>query len=948
MYKVRQTWVDMFSARRLFVLDVKVNKIDPKWPITPLPPEENSSASGASAQSGTNQTQPPVKSNAQTVPTNATTGSSTNNFSNDSIAAKEEELRRLKERQLELQLEKQRRLVEAQKEEILRLDKAKELKQMLSSLLEQTKSKTLPESASKMLHDTFSSTLEVAQGLVTSQQPQPNPRDPRVRPESDDVLNQVVKDLKAGTKCLELPGDESQRKRQLNPKEPGPQMPKTPKQEDSGAEKMNDSDAEFKEACDEYKKLSDPRRAAQMKTKTSEPQPLEPVQPLKPPCSAHSLPVGPGPMPSSMSEIDHQRMVSEANEQFKNGELTKSQHGDLIDRLGKIYDIHKKLMNVTKAPLPPGETTAVSSSENASKVVTTTTNASKMSTSSSKSRPNQPPLLPTPISVEKAGDLLQPMAFPPTAHVVLNGEPFDLAIDGPPRTVMVAGKRRVLRINRQQRQVTMDGKAVYKLNTPIREILVDGCQVMIFYHGEMQSLWINSDEYRIRVDAPPQTITVDGTQIEIIVDTGAGQVIGKLHVHYLFFIHLFSFFFLIVNKEPVCSIANLPCDVVLPPRGNRYRFSFHAPARQIKIDGQDCEVKLDMPAPAVLINGQLRGICFQIHKQTLLVDGEPFDIYPDRSVPLNFAGATFDVRLGAPAQELIIGDHRYNIAFGNGPVFVMVNNRKFKLELPGKTPEVKVLGIMDPNTGQLLEPPYGPGVMPPPPHMPPMPPNFYPPMPPPPGFPHHPNPFIQPSTMTPTYSGDNSGSYAKPMQTNEPSITLPPIPVSVPSVPPPLVAPPSAPGGQVDVHDLLSKLMNKGLLPPPVSKPSQPPPLTNTTMNMADDAEAKKNKEIATPDLTDFYSDLLKGRYPNEITRLYAGVQCGACGCRFSSPDSTRYRTHLDWHYQINKKERDSVRVLRHRAWFLPVMVSVTFVFYFNQFCFIAFFVDLKIGLDSP
>lgn len=34
MWKLRQTWDDVFPAKKLFSLDVRVKSIDPAWPIT--------------------------------------------------------------------------------------------------------------------------------------------------------------------------------------------------------------------------------------------------------------------------------------------------------------------------------------------------------------------------------------------------------------------------------------------------------------------------------------------------------------------------------------------------------------------------------------------------------------------------------------------------------------------------------------------------------------------------------------------------------------------------------------------------------------------------------------------------------------------------------------------------------------------------------------------------
>lgn len=37
MFKLRQTWSDLFPAQKLYTLDVRVNHLDPAWPITSQP-----------------------------------------------------------------------------------------------------------------------------------------------------------------------------------------------------------------------------------------------------------------------------------------------------------------------------------------------------------------------------------------------------------------------------------------------------------------------------------------------------------------------------------------------------------------------------------------------------------------------------------------------------------------------------------------------------------------------------------------------------------------------------------------------------------------------------------------------------------------------------------------------------------------------------------------------
>lgn len=39
MFKLRQTWSELFPNKKLYTLDVRVNHIDPAWPISAPPPQ---------------------------------------------------------------------------------------------------------------------------------------------------------------------------------------------------------------------------------------------------------------------------------------------------------------------------------------------------------------------------------------------------------------------------------------------------------------------------------------------------------------------------------------------------------------------------------------------------------------------------------------------------------------------------------------------------------------------------------------------------------------------------------------------------------------------------------------------------------------------------------------------------------------------------------------------
>lgn len=45
LFKLRSTWDDVFPLKKLYALDVRVNSLDPAWPIKPLPHNFNSTSS---------------------------------------------------------------------------------------------------------------------------------------------------------------------------------------------------------------------------------------------------------------------------------------------------------------------------------------------------------------------------------------------------------------------------------------------------------------------------------------------------------------------------------------------------------------------------------------------------------------------------------------------------------------------------------------------------------------------------------------------------------------------------------------------------------------------------------------------------------------------------------------------------------------------------------------
>uniref|UniRef100_H3CEL4 PCF11 cleavage and polyadenylation factor subunit n=1 Tax=Tetraodon nigroviridis TaxID=99883 RepID=H3CEL4_TETNG len=126
--------------------------------------------------------------------------------------------------------------------------------------------------------------------------------------------------------------------------------------------------------------------------------------------------------------------------------------------------------------------------------------------------------------------------------------------------------------------------------------------------------------------------------------------------------------------------------------------------------------------------------------------------------------------------------------------------------------------------------------------------------------------------------------------------------------------------GQVDVNDLLSKLISNGII-----KAAQPEATQTSASGTApagsplaeddeeDDPELLDND---VPDLRSFTIETMKQRFESIVTKLYSGTQCGLCSMRFSSRQPDLYGDHLDWHYRQNHNGKVPSKKVTHRRWY--------------------------------
>ncbi|KAG2457051.1 pre-mRNA cleavage complex 2 protein Pcf11 [Polypterus senegalus] len=112
LFKLRSTWDDIFPLKKLYALDVRVNSLDPAWPIKPLPPNVNSSSIHVNPKflnKSPEEISAP-RANTPQIPATPIVAEPQKNFSQEDVIrqqllSKQKQLIELQQKKLELELE---------------------------------------------------------------------------------------------------------------------------------------------------------------------------------------------------------------------------------------------------------------------------------------------------------------------------------------------------------------------------------------------------------------------------------------------------------------------------------------------------------------------------------------------------------------------------------------------------------------------------------------------------------------------------------------------------------------------------------------------------------------------------------------------------------------------------------------------------------------------------
>ncbi|CAJ1063639.1 pre-mRNA cleavage complex 2 protein Pcf11 isoform X2 [Xyrichtys novacula] len=165
------------------------------------------------------------------------------------------------------------------------------------------------------------------------------------------------------------------------------------------------------------------------------------------------------------------------------------------------------------------------------------------------------------------------------------------------------------------------------------------------------------------------------------------------------------------------------------------------------------------------------------------------------------------------------------------------------------------------------------------------------------------------------------------MNMNQPYLPQNPVPYNQPAP----VVPPENHFGQVDVNDLLTKLISNGIIKPsvpdttPSASTGSAPPGAPAAVVEEEEEEEQEEEDGDIPDLTSFSIDDMKQRYEGIVTRLYSGNQCCLCSMRFTTAQTDMYADHLDWHFRQNHAGKVASKKVTHRRWYYSLTDWIEF-----------------------
>ncbi|CAF1000990.1 unnamed protein product [Brachionus calyciflorus] len=417
-----------------------------------------------------------------------------------------------------------------------------------------------------------------------------------------------------------------------------------------------------------------------------------------------------------------------------------------------------------------------------------------------------------------------------------------------PRKIKIYYHDHEIYCDTKTKDVYVDNKRVAKMGDNTKEIMLNGRRVRLMYMGKRVELWIDGMSFHLRADSPPKQINLSSSvsnqtkKYFVTIDSRTMDM------------YFNNFKVCNINGGPYGNGASILMARLAPDDYEQHEISFICPPKRIMIDGVPRKMRYDLPVPCIeMDNGQFHIIRFTGPPKNIYIDGQPYEVPFDKTVRIKLNGRAHELAWGGPGFEVIIDGRPYELQFNKPEREIIIGTRPHSVCIYGEAPDVKICGRLP---KELCEKAQKTELKP---------------------ITVKPPPLMSQPLPTPT-----DPSIIKAAETITNQIKIP------------------------NVHDLFQKLKDFNILPGLAKADKKDddvkvPDLTNF------DSELLKQKY--TMAFKSLYSGVQCAECGNRFNRSENGAAT-------SSSSTSRYAKHLDWHFRQNKKEKEEINKARSRPWY--------------------------------
>ena len=256
-------------------------------------------------------------------------------------------------------------------------------------------------------------------------------------------------------------------------------------------------------------------------------------------------------------------------------------------------------------------------------------------------------------------------------YLNINKSRIELPAHNHPREIYNMGCKLLIKYDAEQRKLYVNGQAFYNVGESAKTYYYEQKSFVISILGPSHSIWLDSVQYQLNVDAPSEPIKLGENNYQFQIDSVRNMVIADGH--------------------DICPAGGAPQKIQLNYIIHEIRFD--PPPRQILLDSKLCDLDLKAKIPFLVVTNKPHGLRFDGPPRQILIDTVPYLVPLDKPRRARVLGPKPRLlAFGGPGHEVIIDDEWYEVKFGDPPKQIKVGARTCKIELRGSPPEVKIMG----------------------------------------------------------------------------------------------------------------------------------------------------------------------------------------------------------------------------------------------------------------